>query len=240
MDEAQPTHGTVGTSGIAGAVSAVSALDDPVRRRLYEFVTSSAEPVSRDQASAAVGIGRTLAAYHLDKLEQAGLLTARHQRPEGRRGPGAGRPAKLYSRSEREISVTLPPRDYELLTQLLLESAEADPSGTVRRAAGDVAHRMGRRLGSDARSSAGPTADSPVVLDAALRSSGYEPRGEPGGDITLRNCPFDRAAKAHREIVCGLNLQLLRGLMDGVGEDQNRAALDPQPGCCCVVIHPGE
>jgi predicted ArsR family transcriptional regulator len=78
------------------------------------------------------------------------------------------------------------------------------------------------------------------VLDAALRGCGYEPRAEPGGDIILRNCPFDRAAKAHREIVCGLNLQLLRGVMDGVGEDQNRAALDPQPGCCCVVIHPGE
>lgn len=237
MDEA---HHTVSSATDAGAVSSVSTLDDPVRRRLYEFVSSAVEPVSRDRASAEVGIGRTLAAYHLDKLVQAGLLTARHQRPEGRGGPGAGRPAKLYSRSAREISVTLPPRDYELLTQLLLESAGEDPSGTVRRAAGDVAHRMGRRLGSETRSSTDPTTEPPAVLDAALRGCGYEPRAEPGGDITLRNCPFDRAAKAHREIVCGLNLQLLRGLMDGVGDDESRAALDPQPGCCCVVIHPGE
>jgi predicted ArsR family transcriptional regulator len=234
MNEARPAGNAV------SAVSAVGALDDPVRRRLYEFVTSAGGPVSRDDASAEVRIGRTLAAYHLDKLEQAGLLTVEYQRPEGRRGPGAGRPAKLYSRSEREISVTLPPRDYELLTQLLLESAEEDRGGTVRRAAGDVAHRMGRKLGSETTSSADPAADPPALLDAALRGCGYEPRTEPGGDITLRNCPFDRAAKAHREIVCGLNLQLLQGLMEGVGEDQGRAALDPQPGCCCVVIHPGE
>jgi predicted ArsR family transcriptional regulator len=218
----------------------VSALDDAVRRRLYQFVTSAAGPVSRDEASAGVGIGRTLAAYHLDKLEQAGLLTVEYQRPAGRRGPGAGRPAKLYSRSEREISVTLPPRDYELLTQLLLVSVEQDPTGTVRRAAGGVAYRMGVKLGSETRSSAHPAADPPAVLDSALRGCGYEPRAEPDGGITLRNCPFDRAAKAHREIVCGLNLQLLQGLMDGVGEDQSRAVLDPQPGCCCVVIRPEE
>lgn len=224
----------------ASDVSSVSALDDPVRRRLYEFVSSAAGPVSRDEAGAEVGIGRTLAAYHLDKLEHAGLLTVEYQRPRGRRGPGAGRPAKLYSRSDREISVTLPPRDYELLTQLLLEAAEQDPSGTVGTAVGEVAHRMGLRLGSETRSSADPRAEPPTVLDAALRGGGYEPRAGVGGEITLRNCPFDRAAKAHREIVCGLNLQLLQGLMEGVGDDQRRAALDPQPGCCCVVIHPGE
>jgi hypothetical protein len=46
----------------------VSRLEDPVRRRLYAFVCGCPEPAGRDEAAAAVGIGRALAVYHLDKL----------------------------------------------------------------------------------------------------------------------------------------------------------------------------
>ena len=224
--------------GLADDVGSLGVLDDPLRRRLYDFVSEQDEPVSRDQASAAAGIGRTLAAYHLDKLESAGLLTVDYQRPKGRRGPGAGRPAKRYTRADREFSVTLPPRDYELLTRLLLESAEHDTTGEVRAAAGKAAERMGRETGQNARSRSAE-ADATSVLTTALRGCGYQPSVEPDGDIALRNCPFDRAARAHREIVCGLNLRLLHGLLEGAGDDPDRAALEPRPGYCCVVIHPG-
>src|SRR6266566_9200597 len=102
-------------------LASLNSLDDPLRRRLYEVVTSRAGPVSRDEAAAAAGIGRALAVYHLDKLVEAGLLTASYQRPGGRSGPGAGRPAKLYARSGREFTVTVPPREYELAARLLVE-----------------------------------------------------------------------------------------------------------------------
>jgi len=82
-------------------LASLSTLDDPVRRRLYEVVRERPEPVGRDEAAAAAGVGRALAVYHLDKLVEAGLLTASYQRPPGRGGPGAGRPAKLYTRSDR-------------------------------------------------------------------------------------------------------------------------------------------
>ena len=75
-------------------LAALSSLDDPVRRRLYEVVRERTEPVGRDEAAAAAGVGRALAVYHLDKLVEAGLLTASYQRPPGRSGPGPGRSAR--------------------------------------------------------------------------------------------------------------------------------------------------
>src|SRR5690242_21665345 len=99
-------------------LASLSSLDDPVRRRLYEVVTRQPGPMGRDEAAAAAGIGRALAVYHLDKLVESGLLAATYQRPAGRSGPGAGRPAKLYARAEREFTVTVPPRTYELAARL--------------------------------------------------------------------------------------------------------------------------
>src|SRR5580704_18357452 len=100
-------------------IAVLGSLDDPVRHRLYQFVAARGAPVGRDEAAAAAGIGRPLAAYHLDKLVELGLLTATYQRPADRTGPGAGRPAKLYARSGREFAVTVPPREYELAARLL-------------------------------------------------------------------------------------------------------------------------
>lgn len=220
-------------------IAPLAALDDPLRRSLYEFVGEQPVPVSRDDAAAHADIGRTLAAYHLDKLVDVGLLTTDFQRPEGRSGPGAGRPAKLYSRADREFSVTLPPRDYELLARLLVEAVEEDPSGTVRAALGDVAERAGREAAALARSSPDQRAAPDASLTTALRGCGYEPATTPDGDIVLRNCPFHRVAHDHVETVCGLNLRLVQGLVGEAAPAGATAALEPAPGRCCVVIHPG-
>ena len=129
-------------------VASLSSLDDPVRRRLYEVVRERTEPVGRDEAAAAAGVGRALAVYHLDKLVESGLLTASYRRPPGRSGPGAGRPAKLYARSDREFAVTVPPREYELAARLLVQAVEADSSGRSLLALRDAARRLGAELGS--------------------------------------------------------------------------------------------
>src|SRR5215469_16644659 len=124
-------------------LASVSVLEEPVRRRLYEIVSSRPEPVGRDEAAAAAGIGRPLAAYHLDKLVESGLLTVTYQRLGDRRGPGAGRPAKLYARSDREFAVSVPPRDYELAAQILVEAVAEDQGGTSRAALQHTAYRLG-------------------------------------------------------------------------------------------------
>ncbi|KUI40760.1 ArsR family transcriptional regulator [Mycobacterium sp. IS-1590] len=209
------------------SLAALTSLDDPIRRRLYEFVVEHDEPVSRESAAAAVGIGRTLAAYHLDKLADGGLLAVSYQRPAGRGGPGAGRPAKLYARTADEIVVSVPPRDYVLLARLLVASIERDAGGAVRSALGTAARDTGRRAAVDA--------DGDMM--AALRDCGYLPQSDADGCITLRNCPFHAVAKDHLEVVCGLNLQLVDGVIEGSCTPGARAELSPRQGRCCVLVH---
>jgi predicted ArsR family transcriptional regulator len=202
----------------------LAALQEPLRRRLFEYVRGSSGPVSREDAAEAAGIGRSLAAYHLDKLAEQGLLTASYRRPEGRTGPGAGRPAKVYV-AQGEVSVSVPPRDYELAADLLAEAAET--SGEARAALDAVAARAGRRLGEEAEQG---------ELQSALTRRGYEPFEDEPGVIRLRNCPFHRLAQEHRDVVCGMNQAYLEGLLEGLGRTDVRASLEPEPGRCCVAI----
>ncbi len=212
-------------------LASLSSLDDPLRRRLYEVVTSHPGPVSRDEAASEAGIGRALAVYHLDKLVESGLLTASYQRPPGRRGPGAGRPAKVYARSDREFAVTVPPREYELAARLLVQAVEADPSDRSRAVLAEAARRLGTELGSAFERDAGER-----DVKGVLTQQGYEPCGGADGVIRLRNCPFHQLTEQHREVVCGMNLALVEGLVDGLGAGGLRPVLDPQPGHCCVAI----
>ena len=207
------------------ALAALSNLVDPVRRHLYEYVTSRSEPVTREEAAAAAGISRTLAAYHLDKLTESGLIEAAgYARREGCGGPGAGRPAKHYVRAARELSVSVPARSYLLMASVLAEAVAADTTGAVRTAAARAARQIGRAAadGSD--------------LETALRGCGYEPARTKNGDILLRNCPFHQLAKSHVDLVCGLNRDLIDGLLEGTGQGTGEAVLAPQDGRCCVVI----
>ena len=217
-------------------LASLSTLDDPVRRRLYEVVTRQAGPVGRDEAATAAGVGRALAVYHLDKLVESGLLAATYQRPAGRRGPGAGRPAKLYARADREFTVTVPARSYELAARLLVQAVEADDSGQSRAALGQAARRLGTELGCGYRAEAASRGD----VESVLARQGYEPRRDGDGVIRLRNCPFHQLAERHREVVCGMNLTLVEGLVDGLGADGWQPVLDPRPGYCCVALGGGQ
>lgn len=208
-------------------VATLAALTDPVRRQLYEYVSAQDDPVRRDDAADATGISRTLAAYHLDRLVDAGLLTTSYARREGHTGPGAGRPAKLYRRAQDEVSITVPPRTYELLARLLADAVSGDESGGSRSALLTAAEDEGRRAGQE----------SDADLLETVRRRGYEPAVTDDGDIVLRNCPFHQLAQRHLELVCGLNHALLRGLLAGCGQDPDRAVLAPRAGRCCVTIH---
>jgi predicted ArsR family transcriptional regulator len=212
--------------GDLAALTGLSQLDDPLRRRLYEYVAHSDGSVSREQAAAATRIGRTLAAYHLDKLADAGLLTISYQRLTGRDGPGAGRPAKLYTRASREMTVTVPPRDYELLARLLVGAVEEDASGAVRAAVNGAAFDAGRRA----------AAESGRSIVAALRNCGYLPHVDDDGRVSLQNCPFHMVARDHRDVVCGLNLRPVEGIIAGCDHPQAHAELNPHPDRCCVVV----
>jgi predicted ArsR family transcriptional regulator len=216
-------------------LASVSCLGDRVRGRLYAFVSGRSEPVGRDEAAAAVGIGRALAVYHLDKLVESGLLTASYRRPPGRGGPGAGRPAKVYARSGGEFMVTVPPREYELAARLLVQAVAADYSGRARAALHDAARQLGAACGERYRADRGQCADNPT-LAAALSEYGFEPCQDAVGLVRMRNCPFRRLAELQPEVVCQMNLALIQGLVAGLGADNLHPVLDPEPGPCCVTI----
>ena len=111
--------------GLRRDAEALGALEDELRRNLYLFVRSQGRPVNRDDAAAATGISRKLAAFHLDKLVDRGLLTTSFARPPGRGGRGAGRTSKYYEPSDRRIDVTIPERRYDVLSSLLLRALRA-------------------------------------------------------------------------------------------------------------------
>jgi predicted ArsR family transcriptional regulator len=175
-------------------------------------------------------------ALHGRQLVDAGVLQVRFERPDGRSGPGAGRPAKLYRPAAEELSATIPERHYDLAGSLLAE-AVVESSRSGRPAAeclGEIAHAAGRQVGAQGASGPGEGA---VV--AALSGQGYEPQAG-DGEIALANCPFHRLAEQQQDLVCGMNLAFVDGVLQGAAPDEGFLARSQRaPGFCCVRISSG-
>jgi len=214
-------------------LSALRLLDEPARRKLYDWVAEQDEPVGREQAAAATGLSRALATFHLDKLADAGLLEASYRRLTGRVGPGAGRPARVYRRADREFSVTVPERRYANAADLFASALERIGGGGPPFELREAARETGRRLSSAVR---GRSRSGRTRLIRALEGGGYEPVTDSLGQIRLRNCPFDALTEAHRPLVCGTNLALAEGIASGAGAIGYEPVLDIQPGFCCVTF----
>lgn len=212
-------------------VSGIGALADPARRALYRYVVGHRGPVSRDEVATGTGLPRHTAKFHLDRLVADGLLATEYRRLSGRRGPGAGRPAKLYRRADRQIAVTLPPRQYELAARILAEAVERAGDTPVGDAVEAAAAAAGREVGA----AVGPLPGLGDVA-AALADHGYEPQVEEAA-VVLANCPFHALARDHTALVCGMNLHLISAFLAAAAPGLT-ARLDPAPGRCCVVVGP--
>ncbi len=204
-------------------LDALASLADRVRRQAYRVVADGTGPVGRDEVAEALGVGRTLAAFHLDKLVAAGLLETSYARRSGKTGPGAGRPAKLYRVAAAEHAVSVPPRAYRTAAEMLAEALE-------EAGAEEVLNRVARRQG---RRAAGAGSDVAEVLSG----HGYAPVADGPGRIELRNCPFHRLAEQFPPVICGMNLAMVDGLLSGAGlDDAWQARMDAAPGRCCVSV----
>lgn len=224
----------------ANRLATVAALGEPLRRDIYLYVGSERGAVSRDQAAKRLGVSRAVAAFHLDKLASLGLLEVEFKRPPGRGGPGAGRPAKLYRASAREVSFSIPPREYELAGRLLAEavSVSARDGLPVEEALEDTARTVGHTLGRRAMERAGKADAGEELVNVVmevLSSCAYEPHEE-GGELVLLNCPFHALAQDYSALVCGMNLDLITGLTEELEGAGLQARLDPHPGECCVRL----
>ncbi len=218
-------------------IAAIAALNEPTRRQLYAHVVGRDEPVDRDGAASAVGVRRSVAAFHLDRLAELGLLDVEYRRPPGRRGPGAGRPTKYYRRATGEVSLAIPERHYEVAAELLAQAVEASLGGgtSAADALREVSAARGREIG---RQTPEISSSVTVRLGAALSSQGYEPRSSAEGSITLANCPFHLLAEQHRGLICAMNLHLVGGVCEGLGLSSSCARLEPAPERCCVRVVP--
>jgi predicted ArsR family transcriptional regulator len=221
------------------AIAAAAVLADDLRQRLYAFIRRADRPVTRDQAAAAVGISRKLAAFHLDKLVDAGLLRAGSARPAGMHRPG--RAAKTYQPSGTGIQISIPPRRLAVLAEILLDAVTA---GTARpdprQAAFAAASGHGRVLGAAERRHARPGrlgAERALTLALPfLERFGFEPARTAPGIVVLRNCPYQPLAAREPGLVCGINQAFLAGFLDGLGTSAAAAVLNPRPGTCCVEL----
>lgn len=227
-------------SDFEARVAGVASLAEPQRRALYRLVLERRDAVSKDDAASALGIARSVAAFHLDRLVADGLLTTEFRRLTGRRGPGAGRPAKLYRRAAGELSVSLPARRYDLAAALLAAAVdESSQEGTpVDAALSRIAGERGNEVGATIRHAAGSQAGRRTLVDQTLRvlrEQGYEPY-EHDGEIVLANCPFHALVDDHLELVCGMNRDFLAGMVDVLGEGVLSARLEPSDDSCCVRL----
>ncbi len=218
---------------LATQAAGIGALADPTRRLLYEYVAAQPEAVGREQAVVALNLAPHNVNFHLDRLVAEGLLEVEYRRLSGRTGPGSGRPSKLYRRGGREFAVSLPPRRYELVAELLAAAVVRAADGVpLDEALSRVARDEGRALGAAAEVSDEDQLDRMAVV---LESQGYEPIHAPEL-VALNNCPFDALAQKHTALVCGMNRDFVEGVADGLGCDAVEACLEPGVGRCCVTL----
>ncbi len=217
----------------------VEALSEPQRRAVYDAVCAHSEAQTREEVASAVGISRSLAAFHLDKLVGAGLLEADAQPPAARKRHTIGRPAKRYRRSALQLDLTLPTRRYELAGRILASALAATETGErPAHAARRVAHEQGRELASRTRTAeAGPVTAQPLATaHHSLHQFGYAPT-QNADRLTLANCPFHAIVQAAPELTCRLNLALIEGLLEGLDLDADiTATLQPRADACCVTL----
>lgn len=228
-----------GVTSDAAALAAAAMLADDLRRRMYAFIRRADGPVSRDDAAAAVGISRKLAAFHLDKLVEAGLLRATYVRPAGLARPG--RSPKAYLPASVDVQVSIPQREHATLAGILIDAVTSTaPAEDARHAALRVAAERGRDLGTAERDRIRPgrlgAERALTFATGTLERYGFEPaRAEPTR-VWLRNCPFQPLAAHAPELVCRINRAFLAGFLDGLGASALTAVLLPRPDGCCVEL----
>jgi predicted ArsR family transcriptional regulator len=220
--------------GLAEDVDALGALAEPQRLRVYEHLAGLGQPSSLTEISEALAMGRTLAAFHLGKLVEAGFVEALAPVPGGR-----GRPSQRYRVSRHEVSASVPARHYELVAEVLLLAAEEQGAAEpLTRTASRVARRHGAAVAATHRPARVPrTARARTAMVSSLLDDlGYAPRVD-AGQLLLRNCPFDRLRQTNCQLVCSINHALAEGYLDGLGVTASlTATLRPSEASCCVVV----
>lgn len=218
-------------------LDAVGVLIDPVRRSMYSFVRAAARPVTREDVAEATGSSVKLAAFHLDKLIEEGWLRSRSDSSE--RPARGGRPPKQYEPTERQVSLSLPGRRYDVMARILLDAVHGD-EGQLAQRVRQAGYERGRALAEASRTGGGRRrkgAERTLAAVAGLLAElGFEPRRTRADEVTTANCPFRALAEAAPDTVCDAAQALAEGLVAGSGGSGVEAGQDRAGGGCCVVL----
>ena len=232
--------GTKQDDFLAAQITSLSTLDDRVRAEIFFYVARSGDYVTRDQAAKALRITRRMAAFHLDKLAEAGLVDVSFKRVSGRTGPGAGRSSKLYRRSARRLNVSIPARNYELMARLLASALKRTKGASAPHQLESEARSFGLSIGAAASTQVSRPSNRKrqlKVLVDELTRLGFEPFDDGNGTLRLRNCPYHDMAREDPDLVCSMNLNLMRGVTEGLALADVSPTREPIEGMCCVAFH---
>lgn len=215
-----------------------STLGDPTRRSIYLAVRESADPVTAAQIAAQFSIHANVARHHLDRLADEGYLEITHRRPHGKNGPGAGRPAKCYTSTEKEIELQFPARRYDLLADLLIRVVQRLEPERASEIAAEVGREYGVELAStlDLPEAAGFDLALATVQQAMVDVGFAVDTNTNNRQLLMSHCPFGRTAFDHPEVVCSLDRGIVNGLMEALHHATNTVTAPKETwGEACVT-----
>lgn len=216
-------------------------------RKLREallYVRGSRRGVTADDAATELGVHRSVARSRLERLAEAGLVRTSFERRSGRTGPGAGRPAKLYSAAPEDEPLELPARRFPALVARLLDAIPTEGREQALRCAGED---FGRELARAARLR--PKARPEDALEAlcrAVRSLGFHAALDRiEGDtavISTLTCPLrplvaqrPEAALIDRGMWSGLVERGMRGVLAEAVDCETHSCLESGESCVVVI-----
>jgi predicted ArsR family transcriptional regulator len=181
---------------------AISALQDRTRRRiLLDFYVHRPEWTVDDVAKA-MGIHRTVAHGHLERLLALGYLSS------GQRRGKYGKPAKLYWLAGPQIDFSYPVRRFARLASLLADSMQKRGPDGIREA------REAGRLYGAALASKRANSRQAVLRQLAPLGAEYALIDH---EVVARNCIFREACAVAEGVVCELHAGLLEGAFQQAG-----------------------
>jgi predicted ArsR family transcriptional regulator len=198
-----------------------STLGDTTRRGIYISVREAVEPVTASQIAVLFDIHTNVARHHLDRLVADGYLQVTHRRRSGKGGPGAGRPAKHYEATGKEVQVQFPALRYDLLAELLVRVVER----IAPKDAADIAEQIGREYGRELAAEIGLPDDTGFdtavqAVAKAMMGVGFDTKAQTGNRVLVTKfCPFGETAVSHPEIVCKLDQGIVKGLLEATHSD---------------------
>jgi predicted ArsR family transcriptional regulator len=217
-----------------------STLGDPTRRSIYLTVRASDHPVTAAEVALQFSIHANVARHHLDRLADEGYLAVTRRRPEGKNGPGAGRPAKCYTSTDKEIELQFPARRHDLLADLLIRVVQRLEPERAAELAAEVGREYGLELAGtlDVPDKAGFGAVLAIVRQAMV-DVGFAVDANAGNrQLLMSHCPFGRTAFDHPEVVCSLDRGIVNGLMEALHQSTNIVTLPKETwdGDCVTTV----